>query len=347
MLLERERTGVVDAVERLGGMQAQEPRPPFIGLWSRLEGFQPADLRGALHDRLLVRGMAMRATLHLMSAADYRAVRIALDPVMAAAMRALGARAEGLDLDRVLTAARALLERGPRTFAEIRDHLVSVFPEVDERALGYAVRTRMPLVMVPTDDPWGFPATAAFTLAEPWIGAPLDPAATGETLALAHLAAFGPASAADVQTWCGLPGMAAVLEGLRPRLRAFRDDAGRELFDLPGAPRPDEDVPAPARFLPEFDSLVLAHADRSRVISDEHRGGLVTKNLRVRATFLWDGFAAGTWTVERTKARAVLVMAPFSRLPKAAQHALATEGERLLRATEDGRAPDIRIAAMI
>lgn len=334
MLLARERAGVLEAVERLAGMQAQEPRPPFIGLWSRVEGFDPAVLRAALHDRSLVRAMAMRATLHLMSAADYRAVRAALEPVMAAAMKALRGRDEGLDLQTVLPAARTFLTDGPRTFAEVRDHLVSLFPGVNDRALGYAVRTRTPLVMVPTDDRWAFPATSAFTLAEEWLGAPVDPAAPAQALVRRHLAAFGPASAADVQAWCGLSGMAAVLEEMRPGLRAFRTEGGRELLDLPDAPRPDEDVPAPARLLPEFDSLVLAHADRTRVIADEHRAGLVTKNLRVRATFLWDGFAAGTWTAQRTRGTATLTLTPFARLPRGAKPALRTEAEALIRFLE-------------
>jgi hypothetical protein len=334
MLLGREEAGVVDAVERLGAMQAQEPRPPFIGLWSRVEGFDPADLRAALHKRSLVRAMTMRATLHLMSAADYRAVRAALEPVMATAMKVLKGRAEGLDLKTVLPAARSFLEDGPRTFAEIRDHLAALFPEVDERALGYAVRTRMHLVMVPTDDRWAFPATSAFTLAEEWLGAPVEPGASPQELVRRHLAAFGPASAADVQAWCGLTGMAAVLEEMRPGLRAFRTEAGRELLDLPDATRPDEDVPAPARLLPEFDSLVLAHADRTRVIADEHRAGLVTRNLRVRATFLWDGFAAGTWTAQRTRGTATLTLTPFARLPRGATKALEGEAEALIRFTE-------------
>lgn len=336
MLLAREGVGVVEAVERLAGMQAQEARPPFIGLWSRVEGFDPGDLRTALHDRSLVRAMAMRATLHLMSAADYRAVRAALEPVMAAAMKVLRERAEGLELETVLAAARAFLQEGPRTFAEIRDHLVAVFPDVNDRALGYAVRTRLPLVMVPTGDRWGFPATAPFTLAEEWLGKPIDASATPQTLVPRHLAAFGPATAADIQAWCGLPAMAAVVEEMRPGLRTFRTEAGRELFDLPDAPRPDEDIPAPPRFLPEFDNLVLAHADRSRVIADEHRGRLVTKNLRVRATVLWDGFAAGTWNLERTRGSAILTITPFARLPRGATAALRDEAEILVRFIDEG-----------
>ena len=150
LLLEREKISVVEAVERLGGMQAQEAKPPFIGLWARLENFDPEDLREALHARELVRASMMRATLHLMGAADYAALRSTLQPVMTDAMRALGARAKGLDLDQVLPAARKLLEKGPRDFNELRALLAEQFPHVNDRALGYGVRMNLPLAMVPT-----------------------------------------------------------------------------------------------------------------------------------------------------------------------------------------------------
>lgn len=337
MLLRREAAGVVEAVERLGGMQAQEPRPPFAGLWSRLEGFAAQDLTAALHDRALVRAMAMRATLHLMSAADYRAVRAALEPVMEAAMLgALRGRLEGLDLERVLPAARELLGGGPQTFAAIRDHLSAAFPRADERALGYAVRTRMALVIEPTGDRWGFPSTPRFALAEPWLGAPVAPEPAPEELVRRHLAAFGPATAADVQAWSGLRGLAAVIDGMRDELVELRDEAGRALLDLPGAARPGEDAEAPPRFLPDFDSLVLAHHDRRRVIADAHRPALTTKNLRVRAVFLWDGFAAGTWTIATARGVATITLEPFARLPRGATAALREEGERLAAFLEPG-----------
>ena len=339
MLLAREEVSAVEAVERLCGLQAQEPKPPFIGLWTRIAGFQPADLHRALHEREVVRATLMRATLHLMSAADYVAFRPAMHPVMTQALRVLGARAEGLDVDTLLPVARTLLEERPRTFDELRPLLVEAFPQVNDRALGYAVRTHLPLVMVPTQDRWAFPAAARFAPAESWLETSLSDAATAlEALTLRYLAAFGPATAADVQTWSGLQRMKRVLDGLRPELSVFNDERGRELFDLPGAPRPDEEIPAPPRFLPEFDNLVLSHADRIRVLADEHRGQVVTKNLRVRATFLWDGFVAGTWQVERKKQAATLQITPFAPLPAGAADALAEEGASLLRFVEDDAA---------
>ncbi len=334
MLLAREAVPVTEAVARLGGMQAQEPKPPFLGLWTRLDGFRASDLHAALQDRTLVRATMMRATLHLVTGTDYTAFRTTLQPMLDGALRVLGDRAKGLDLDEVVPAAGALLSDGPRTFNEVRALLQEQFPDVNDRALGYAVRLCVPLVMVPTQDRWGFPRTAQFTLAGGWLGGEPSAETALDELMLRYLAAFGPASAADAQTWSGLASAGEALERLRPGLRVFADDKGRELFDLPDAPRPGEDVPAPARFLPEFDSLVLAHADRRRVISDTDRPMLTTKNLRVRAVFLWDGFARGIWDTEYKRKVATLTLRPFERLPQAAVKALTTEGEALLRFLE-------------
>jgi winged helix DNA-binding protein len=287
----------------------------------------------------------MRATLHLVAAADYPAFRATLQPVMERALRVLGERAQGLEPELVLPAARALLLEQPRGFNELRRLLHEQFPAANDRALGYLVRTHLPLVMVPADAHWGFPSVADFTLADGWLGEQLPEDGTPEQLVLRYLAAFGPASAADAQTWSGLQGLAPVFEALRPHLLVFKATSGRrELFDLPGAPRPDEDVPAPARFLPEFDNLVLAHADRSRLLADEHRGALVTKNLRVRATFLWDGMVAGTWEMQLRRGVATLVMTPFHALPARAAKALTAEGEALLRfAADDATSFAVRI----
>jgi hypothetical protein len=330
MLLERASVETVEGVERLAGMQAQEPKHPYIGLWTRIDGFEAADLRAALLARKVVRATLMRSTLHLMSAAHYRALRMSLQPSMSVATRVLGARSEGLDLGRVLPAARKLLARRPLTFDEIRVQLQEQFPDVNDRALGYAVRTLVALVMVPAEqERWGFPRAASFALAEDWLGPPLGGADLA-ALARCYLAAFGPASAADVQTWSGVGGMKDVLHGMRDELELFADERGRALFDLPDAPRPDAAVVVPARFLPEFDNLLLAHDDRTRVIADEHRSRVTTKNLRVRATFLWDGFVRGTWTIETKHRVATLRLGAFETLPTRAVKPLRAEGEALL-----------------
>ncbi|GAA4081112.1 MULTISPECIES: winged helix DNA-binding domain-containing protein [Actinomadura] len=334
LLLRRAETDVVAAVGRLGGMQAQEPKPPFLGLWSRIAGFRAEQLAAALHDRRLVRATMMRGTLHLVTAADYISFRATLQPMLTDALRALGSRAEGLDLDAVLPVARDLLADRPRTFNELRALLQPHFPEVNERALGHAVRMCLPLVMVPSDDRWAFPRSAEFAPADQWLGDAPSGAPAPRGLVLRYLAAFGPATVADAQTWSGLSGLGETFDGLRPALDVFTDENGRELFDLPDAPRPDPGTPVPPRFLPEFDSLLLAHADRSRVIADAHRPRLTTKNLRVRATFLWDGFALGTWETQRRRRAVTLRLHPFEELPGRALDQLAAEGEAMVRFAE-------------
>ena len=338
MLLAREGVTPLAAIERVLGLQAQWPKPPFFGLWSRLEGFRREDLCQLVRERGAVRGTMMRGTLHLVSARDYLELRPVLQPLLTRGLQSvLKQRKVELDFADLLAAARPYLEDGPRTFEQVRDHLLGHFPQGDERAMGHAVRMLLPLVMEPTDADWGYPTVCRFALAEAWLGEPLRPEAGEEglgALVLRYLAAFGPATVADAQTWSGLQRLRPAFEALRPRLAAFRDERGRELFDLPEAPRPPADTAAPVRFLPEFDSVVLAHDDRSRVIADEHRPAVYRPGLRVLPTVLVDGAVAGTWKTERKKKVAALVVEPFKALPKVVREELAEEGERLLRFAE-------------
>ena len=336
MLLSREKTTATAAVERLAGMQAQLARPPFVGLWTRLDGFRRQDLAESLRRREIVRVTAMRGTLHLMSAADYLAFRGSLQPMLAKSMQSiLRERMQNLDMDVLRAEARAFFGGKPATFDALRDHFKAKNPEADERAMAYAIRMNLPLVQVPTEDAWAFPAAADFALADDWLGkaVPLEEA-PAHTLVRRYLAAFGPATPRDAQVWSGLQSLRAAFEELRPELVTFRDERKRELFDLPEAPRPGEDAPAPVRFLPEFDNLVLAHDDRTRVIADEHRSKVVLKNLQVRATFLVDGFVAGIWKVERKKKAATLILEPFGKLAKKITADLEREGEALIRFLE-------------
>jgi hypothetical protein len=340
MLLAREEISAVSAVERLCGMQAQEPRPPFVGLWTRLAGFERGDLHRALHERTIVRGTLMRGTLHLMSAGDYVAQRMTLQPMLSRiATGILRERADGLDVEALVPVARTALAEQPRTFNELRPLLREAFPHIDERALGYVVRTRLPLVMSPTDDRWSFPADSRFGLAEEWLDAPLAREGGAEALVLRYLAAFGPATVADFQQWSGLQGMKPVLEAMRPQLAVFRGDRKRELFDLPCAPRPAAETPAPVRFLPEFDNLLLSHADRTRVLPDAYRRLVLgAKNGRIPATFLVDGVVAGTWRTDRKKDVATLTLSPFAGLGKGTAIDLEAEGGALLRFIEQDAA---------
>ncbi len=346
MLLKRAAdVAVPAAVERVGGMQAQEPKHPYIGLWSRVAGFEADALRRALAGREVVRATLMRSTLHLFSAADYAALRTALQPPRSVALRVLGARAEGLDPDGVVIATRELLAGSPLTFDAIRAGLQERFPDVNDRALGYAARTLVPLVMVPGDEGarWGYPRVSEFALAEEFLDGPLA-AAAPEALVERYLGAYGPAGAADVQAWSGVGGLKGVLDGMRDRLAVFADERGRELFDLAGAPRPGADADAPVRYLPEFDNLVLAYDDRTRVIADEHRPLVTTKNLRVKATFLVDGVVAGIWTLAVKRRVATVSLQPFAgSLPRRVLTALEQEGEALARFAE----PDAKEHAVL
>ncbi|WP_242339880.1 MULTISPECIES: winged helix DNA-binding domain-containing protein [Anaeromyxobacter] len=330
LLLARQRVPVLRAIERLAGLQAQLARPPFIGLWSRVEGFRREELRRLVASRAVVRGPLMRATLHLVTAADFLAFRGPLQPALDAASRIVADRLVNVDLARVIAAARALFEEEPRTFDELRPLLGARFPGVDLRALAYAVRTQLPLVQVPSEDAWAFHGSGRFAVAEAWLGEAIPDERSPEALAVRYLAAFGPATAADLQAWSGLGRLDGALAAIRPKLRSFRDEDGRELLDLPRAPRPPEDTPAPVRFLPEWDNLLLAHADRRRVVAEAHRKALTTKNLVVPPTFLVDGFAAGRWRIAGTGKRTKLELEPFAPLPRRTRDALEEEGERLV-----------------
>ncbi|NJP88666.1 winged helix DNA-binding domain-containing protein [Nonomuraea sp. FMUSA5-5] len=316
----RHEGDVAGVVHRLVGLQAQEPRPPYLGVWTRLEGFRREDLHAAVHARTLVRATMWRATLHLMTAADFAAFRPVVAPVLAAAAR----RFPEVDFDAVAAAAHRLLAAGPMTFNELRPKLLEEFPGAYDRALGYAVRMLTPLVVEPTQDRWSYPREPAF-------GLPGLPMAAADVTALVerYLAAFGPATPADVQTWSGLRGLRKIMTGMD--LERLTDFTGRELFDLPGAPRPGGDVPAPVRFLPDFDTLILGHDDRTRVLADEHKSLVATKNLRVRAVYLVDGFAAGTWQIKRSGKKATLLVTPFG---KTDLDDLEEEGLRLLAFAE-------------
>lgn len=339
MLLERGDVPAYEAVRRLAGLQAQVPNPPYIGLWTRLRGFDLGRLTDLIEERRVVRSSMMRATLHLTTAEDYLLLRPALQAALDRSLRSIaGRRLEGLDLDRLVSAARAMVEEEPRTFKELQGRLLEMEPDRDPSALAYLVRMRLPLVQTPPAGTWGTGGSPRFALPEPWLGARLaGPDESLRALALRYLAAFGPASAKDFQAWSGLTGARALLQELRPELVVFRDEDGVELLDLPDAPLPPADTPAPPRFVPEYDNLVLSHADRRRVIAAENRRGVFLSAARVRATILVDGFVAGAWRIQKTKKAATLVIEPFAPLASRDRDALTEEGERLLRLATDGQ----------
>lgn len=344
MLLKRQRLTPLEAVERLAGLQAQVPRPPFVGLWTRLEGFERRQLLAALHDKSIVRATTMRGTIHLMSAADYRAWRGVLHPMLARGpVSVLGNKIKDMDVAAVTRAGRSFFET-PATFDALREHFAATHPTWDARAPAYVVRMHVPLVQIPTGDPWGYPAAAAFGLADAWLGAPVSiESDAAHELVRRYLAAFGPASPADAQAWSGLQGLREVFDDLRPEVITLRDERNRELFDLPNAPRPGADVPAPVRLLPDYDNAVLGHQDRARIIADQDRPRIVTRNLQVRATVLVDGVVSGTWSTQKKRKTATLQLAPFRTWTRTTRAELEQEGEALLTFIEpDASTREIR-----
>ncbi len=281
----------------------------------------------------------MRNTVHLVSARDCLALRPLVQPFLDRglyASRAYRAGLEGVDIEALVAAGRAFLEERPLTAKEFGGLLKERWPERDPASPARAIRHLVPLVQVPPRGVWGKSGQAAHDTAEAWLGRPLDHDPSLDEMVLRYLGAFGPATVKDVQTWSGLTRLSEVVERLRPRLRVFRDEHGKELFDLPDAPRPDPNTPAPPRFLPEFDNLILSHVDRARFIANDYRKGIASKNGMVSAAVLVDGFVRGTWKTERTRRNATLVIEPFELLPKEDRNALVEEGERLVRFTGEG-----------
>jgi hypothetical protein len=348
MLLRRQKLPAIEAIEHLVGMQAQAPNPPYIGLWTRLEGFHPDELARLILDRRAVRVALMRNTIHLVSARDCLALRPLMQPVFERSLyanRAHRAGIEGMDIEALVTAGRALLEERPRTAKELGLLLQEQWPDRDPASLARAIRHLVPLVQVPPRGIWGKSGQAAHTTVEAWLDRPLDSDSSLDEMVMRYLGAFGPATIRDVQTWSGMTRLGKVTERLRSRLRTFRDEHGNELFDLPDAPRPEPYTTTQARFLPEFDNLILSHADRTRVIADDYRKLIASKNGMVPATVLVDGFVRGTWKTERTRGQAMLMIEPFESLSKEDRDALSEEGERLIRfAEEDAEAFGVRFA---
>ncbi|MFI8326640.1 winged helix DNA-binding domain-containing protein [Streptomyces sp. NPDC085529] len=322
-----------EAVRHLVGLQAQNTKPPYYALAARLDGFRPEELSALMESRAVARIATLRSTVHTHTARDAVALRAFAQP--GAVDRELGIfrkKLDGVDLDRLAALARDLVEEEPRTPKQLRELLLGTWPDADPLALTMAARCMLPLVQVTPRGLWGRSGQVALTTTDVWFGgASYEPADPGETV-LRYLAAFGPASVRDMQTWCGLTRLRPAFERLRPELVTFRDEDGTELFDLPDAPRPDEATPAPPRFLPEFDNLLLSHADRRRIVPEAHRTRTWTGNQAHRV-FLLDGFLAGLWHLEETKDRVTLTVEPFARLTRADRAALTAEAERTLRLT--------------
>jgi hypothetical protein len=314
-LLARSDAPAIDMIEQLVGMQAQEPQNPYLALWSRLDGFDPAELSRLLAERHAVRAQLMRATIHLVSARDCLALHPITQPVLARTFTSpWGKGLAGADVREVAAAGLELLAKRPRTRAELGALLAPRWPDADPKSLAHAVTFNTALVQVPPRGLWGETGQATWAPVETWLNRELHPNPTTDEVVLRYLAAFGPATVADIRTWSGLTGLREVIERLRPQLRTFRDEQDGELFDLPGAPLPDPDTPAPPRFLPEYDNLVLSHADRSRMFNALGPGGPFPQGRAIGA-LLVDGFYGANWKLTEGDGAATLTIDGFEPQP--------------------------------
>jgi hypothetical protein len=339
LLLRRSELSPLDAVRHLVGMQAQVPLNPYLGLWSRLDGFRPDALSRLLLDRLVVRIVVMRGTIHLVTADDCLLLRPLVQPVLDAELARhpdFGPALRGVDLEPVLAFARPLLAERARTGRELRAAMAARFPDLDAAALAYACRNLLAFVQVPPRGVWGRSAQVTSTTAESWLGRPLVAEPSIDEVVARYLGAFGPATVADVASWCRLTGLREVLERLRAGLRTFRDERGRELFDLPDAPRPDPDTPAPSRILPEYDNVMLSHADRSRIVPAAVRERDLSAVGRIQGSVLSDGWLCGVWRVDIDPATGARTLTVTHVVPLGADavDSLTEEGLAMLRFQE-------------
>ncbi|MEU8618583.1 winged helix DNA-binding domain-containing protein [Streptomyces sp. NPDC048623] len=319
------------AVHHLVGLQAQNTKPPYYALAARLDGFRPEDLSAAMEERRVARIVSLRSTVHTHTAVDAGPLRrFVQEGAIDRELRMFRKGLVGVDLDRLVALTADYVDERPRTPKELREHLLQEWPDADPQALTIAARCLLPMVQVTPRGLWRRSGQVALTSATHWFRSERNEPADPDETVLRYLGAFGPASVKDMQTWCGLTRLRPAFERLRPGLLVFRDEHGTELFDLPDAPRPDEDTPAPARFLPEFDNLLLSHADRTRVVPVEHRTRTWTGNQAHR-TFLLDGFLAGIWHLEEDKERTIMTIDAFAPIGRAGRAELTAEAERTLR----------------
>jgi hypothetical protein len=311
-----------------------------VALWSRLDRFDPAILSTAIEERRAVRMPLFRATLHLVTREDALLLRPVVHPVLHGGFYSgspFGRNLEGRDVAAVLAEGRRLLEEAPRTRAELQPLLVERFPDHDAPSLAYACTYLLPTVQVTPRGLWGRSGRSAFTTLESWAGAPMATADAPDDLVMRYLKVFGPATPGDLRAWSGLAGAAEIIERLRPKLRTFRDEQGRELVDAPRAPLPDPETPAPVRFLPEFDNVVLGHDDRSRIVAADTKLWAEVG----WGTVLVDGFTAARWRAFLGDGR--LRIDGFRKLARFERAEIEAEGHRLLAFLADGSGGEVEI----
>jgi hypothetical protein len=325
LLLERSRRRLTEALETVGGLQTQYAPAGYIGLWSRLEDFRRSELTRALEDRSVVQATVMRATIHVVSAVDYWPFAIATRPSREQwYLRAAATQLRGVDMGRAVRRVRADLADGPRR----HDELVAGLAEEDiPRTAWNGLAQLVHLVRVPPSGTWEQRRANRYALAEQWLGEPaIDESDAIVHLVRRYLVGFGPASRADIANWTGLQATTLTPAFHALDLRRFRDADGRELIDLPDAPLPDGDDPAPVRFLPTWDANLLVHARRTGILPETYRPRIFSaKTPHSFPTFLVDGAVAGTWRYEDGR----VVLDPFAALPARWRRAVDEEADRL------------------
>lgn len=328
-LLQRTDRSVLEVIGRLVAMQAQEPNWPYVGLWSRIHRFEHAELTGLLHDRSVVRSGLLRSTQHIAAADDFRRLRPVLQPVLdrTAASPYFRANSHGLSPEDLIADGLALLD-GPLPRRDLAARLAIRHPGSNGRILAGELELRNPLIHDPDTAAWGSWGTRSSITVTRFATETDGSADTTrlKELIRRYLAAFGPATAADVQAWSGITRMSSTVADMSDELRHHTGPDGQRLVDLPDAELPDPDVPAPVRFLPAFDDILLGHADRTRIIRDEDRPRVMPGRAQVKPTFLIDGTVHGTWSFESGEIR----LDPLRPLSGAEQAAAEEEAHRML-----------------
>jgi DNA glycosylase AlkZ-like len=318
LLLQRKRLSPTGVIERLVGMQAQWPQAPYIGVWTRTTSFRRETLERELASGAVVKATVMRQTLHLVTRRDYALLRAALSET--------NFPDRSPTAERLAPSVRALAAAGPVTGEEAVAHLEREhgLARSDARRALRGARVRAHVLHHHETALWHARPEGRFVaIEEPEALVAVE--ARAEILGR-YLAAFGPASRRDIVAWSMMhvPEIQRALDLLEP-LRRFRDEDGRELLDVPRAPLPDAETPAPVRFLPKWDNVLLAWANRTRVLPEQHRKRVIGMNGDVAQTFLVDGFVAGSWRVEKGR----IEIDPFAPLARSVQRELKDEAELL------------------